>query len=65
MRDGLLPRERVQAIQKEIAGFLLEQVNRPERRILLPGSFRRKCKKEDVKSNLCELPFVIATKHDR
>jgi histidinol phosphatase-like enzyme len=26
MRDGLLPRERVQAIQEEISEFLLEQV---------------------------------------
>jgi hypothetical protein len=26
MRDGLLPREHVQAIQEEIARFLLEQV---------------------------------------
>ena len=30
MRDGLLPRERVQAIQEEIAGFLLEQVIDPK-----------------------------------
>jgi hypothetical protein len=26
MRDGLVPQERVQAIQEEIVGFLLEQV---------------------------------------
>ena len=26
MRDGLLPKERVRAIQEELAGFLLEQV---------------------------------------
>jgi hypothetical protein len=30
MRDGLLPRERVQAIQEELAGFLLEQVIDPK-----------------------------------
>jgi hypothetical protein len=30
MRDGLLPQERVHAIQEEIAGFLLEQVIYPK-----------------------------------
>jgi hypothetical protein len=30
MRDGLLPREQVQAIQKELARFLLEQVIDPK-----------------------------------
>ena len=30
MRDGLLSQERVQAIQEEIAGFLLEQVINPK-----------------------------------
>ena len=30
MRDGLLSQERVQAIQEEIAGFLLEQVIDPK-----------------------------------
>jgi len=29
MRDGLLPRERVRAIQEEIAGFLLDHVIAP------------------------------------
>jgi hypothetical protein len=30
MRDGLLPQERMQAIQEEIAGFLLEHVIDPK-----------------------------------
>jgi hypothetical protein len=30
MRDGLLPQEHVQAIQEEIAGFLLEYVIDPK-----------------------------------
>jgi hypothetical protein len=30
MRDGLLPQERVQTIQEEIAGFLLEHVINPK-----------------------------------
>jgi hypothetical protein len=30
MRDGLLPQEHVQAIQEEIAGFLLEHVIDPK-----------------------------------
>ena len=29
MRDGLLPRERVRAIQEEIAGFLVDHVIAP------------------------------------
>jgi hypothetical protein len=36
MRDGLLPRERVQAIQEEIAGFLLEQVIDPKEEYYYP-----------------------------
>ena len=49
MRDGLLSQERVQAIQEEIAGFLLEQVIDSKEEYYLPGSFGRvKCKKEDV-----------------
>jgi hypothetical protein len=30
MRDGLLPWERVQAIQEELVGFLIEQVIDPK-----------------------------------
>jgi hypothetical protein len=46
MRDGLLPRERVQAIQEEIAGFLLEQIIYPKGEYYYPvhleGSVKKK-----------------------
>ena len=38
MRDKLLPTERVQAIQEEIAGFFARPGHRSQRRISLPAT---------------------------